>query len=125
MPLDRRGSPNRMILIGQYDLPFVRRVGIALTLYDMGFEHKPWSTFGDWQQIAPFNPLTRVPTLALDNGEVLLKAMPFSTTLTARLAQRAPCFRPGRGAAPGAEGCGAGDWRCRQGRFDVLRKAVA
>ncbi len=63
-----------MILIGQYDSPFVRRVGIALTLYDMGFEHKPWSTFGDWQQIAPYNPLTRVPTLVLDNGEVLIES---------------------------------------------------
>jgi glutathione S-transferase len=30
-----------MILIGQYDSPFVRRVGIALTLYGMKFEHRP------------------------------------------------------------------------------------
>ena len=29
-----------MILIGQYDSPFVRRVGIALTLYGMKFEHR-------------------------------------------------------------------------------------
>ena len=32
-----------MILIGQYDSPFVRRVGIALRLYGMEFEHRPWS----------------------------------------------------------------------------------
>ena len=36
-----------MILIGQYDSPFVRRVAIALRLYDLPFEHRPWSTFGD------------------------------------------------------------------------------
>ena len=30
-----------MILIGRYDSPFVRRVGIALTLYGMAFEHRP------------------------------------------------------------------------------------
>jgi glutathione S-transferase len=30
-----------MILIGQYDSPFVRRVGIALTLYGITFEHQP------------------------------------------------------------------------------------
>jgi len=60
-----------MILIGQYDSPFVRRVGIALTLYKMPFEHKPWSTFGDADKIRPYNPLTRVPTLVLDDGEVL------------------------------------------------------
>src|ERR1700722_11842609 len=63
-----------MILIGQYDSPFVRRVAIALRLYDMPFEHRPWSTFGDGDRIAPFNPLRRVPTLVLDNGEVLIES---------------------------------------------------
>ena len=61
-----------MILIGQYDSPFVRRVGIALTLYGLAFEHRPWSTFGDADKIRPYNPLTRVPTLVLDDGEVLI-----------------------------------------------------
>lgn len=64
-----------MILIGQYDSPFVRRVGIALTLYGLPFEHKPWSTFGDADKIRPYNPLTRVPTLVLDDsGEVLIES---------------------------------------------------
>lgn len=63
-----------MILIGQYDSPFVRRVGIALTLYGIPFEHRPWSAFGDADQIRPYNPLTRVPTLVLDNGEVLIES---------------------------------------------------
>ena len=61
-----------MILIGQYDSPFVRRVGIALTLYGMAFEHRPWSVFGDTEKIRPYNPLVRVPTLVLDDGEVLI-----------------------------------------------------
>lgn len=61
-----------MILIGQYDSSFVRRVGIALRLYDMPFEHRPWSVFGDADKIAALNPLTRVPTLVLDDGEVLV-----------------------------------------------------
>jgi hypothetical protein len=34
-------------LIGQFDSPFVRRVGIALKRYAMEFEHVPLSTFGD------------------------------------------------------------------------------
>lgn len=63
-----------MILIGQYDSSFVRRVGIALTLYDLPFEHKPWSTFGDADKIRPYNPLTRVPTLVLDDGDVLIES---------------------------------------------------
>jgi len=60
-----------MILIGQYDSPFVRRVGIALALYDIAFEHRPWSTFSDAEKIRPYNPLTRVPTLVLDDATVL------------------------------------------------------
>jgi glutathione S-transferase len=65
-----------MILIGQYDSPFVRRVGIALTLYGLPFEHRPWSTFGDADKIRPYNPLTRVPTLVLDDGDVLIDSTP-------------------------------------------------
>lgn len=61
-----------MILIGQYDSPFVRRVGIALTLYGIAFEHRPWSGFGDAEKIRAYNPLTRVPTLVLDDGDVLI-----------------------------------------------------
>jgi len=63
-----------MILIGQYDSPFVRRVALALRFYDLPFEHRPWSTFGDADKIAPFNPLRRVPTLVLDGGEALIES---------------------------------------------------
>jgi glutathione S-transferase len=63
-----------MILIGQYDSPFVRRVAIALRLYQLPFEHRPWSTFGDADRIAPYNPLRRVPTLLLDDGCVLIES---------------------------------------------------
>lgn len=60
-----------MILIGQYDSPFVRRVGITLALYRLPFEHRPWSVFADGEKVRAFNPLMRVPTLVLDDGEVL------------------------------------------------------
>ena len=63
-----------MFLIGQYDSPFVRRVAIALKLYGISFEHRPWSTFGDADKIAPYNPLRRVPTLVLDDGEALIES---------------------------------------------------
>ena len=63
-----------MILIGQYDSPFVRRVAIALRLYGMAYDHRPWSTFGDGDKIEPYNPLRRVPTLVLDDGEVLIES---------------------------------------------------
>ena len=60
-----------MVLIGQYDSPFVRRVGIALTLYGRTFEHRPWSVFGDGARVQALNPLMRVPTLVLEDGFVL------------------------------------------------------
>jgi glutathione S-transferase len=63
-----------MILIGQYDSPFVRRVAIALRLYGLPFEHRPWSTFAEGDKIAPYNPLRRVPTLVLDGSEALIES---------------------------------------------------
>lgn len=61
-----------MILIGMYDSPFVRRVALAMGLYGIEFEHRPWSVFRDADQVQGFNPLIRVPTLVLDDGEVLI-----------------------------------------------------
>lgn len=63
-----------MILIGQYDSPFVRRVAVALQAYGLVYEHWPWSTFGDADALAAYNPLRRVPTLVLDDGEVLIES---------------------------------------------------
>jgi glutathione S-transferase len=70
-----------MMLIGQYDSPFVRRVAIALKTYGLDFEHQPWSTFGDADQIAEYNPLRRVPTLVLDDGTVLIDSLAILETL--------------------------------------------
>ena len=87
-----------MILIGQYDSPFVRRVGIALTLYGLEFEHRPWSTFGDADKIRPYNPLTRVPTLVLDDGEVLIESHSILDHLDS-LVPRAKALFPAEGRA--------------------------
>ena len=62
-----------MILIGQYDSPFVRRVAITLHHYALPFEHRPWSVWGDAEKIAAHNPLRRVPTLLLDDGTALVE----------------------------------------------------
>jgi glutathione S-transferase len=63
-----------MILVGQFDSPFVRRVGVALSLYGLDFEHRPWSVWADGERIAELNPLRRVPILVLDSGEVLIES---------------------------------------------------
>ncbi len=59
-----------MILVGQYDSPFVRRVAVALKTYGLAYQHKPWSTFADADKIAKFNPLRRVPTLVMNDHTV-------------------------------------------------------
>ncbi len=63
-----------MILIGQFDSPFVRRVAIALRHYGLAFEHRPWGVFSDAEQIAKFNPLRKVPTLVLDDGTAVAES---------------------------------------------------
>lgn len=70
-----------MMLIGQYDSPFVRRVGIALKLYRIPFEHAPWSSFGEAEKIAQHNPLRRVPTLVMDDGVALMDSWAILDTL--------------------------------------------
>src|SRR5882757_5856977 len=85
---------NHMILIGQYDSPFVRRVAIALRLYDLPFEHRPWSTFGDADKIAPYNPLRRVPTLVLDSGEALIESAMMLDYLDHRVGSEKAMFPP-------------------------------
>jgi glutathione S-transferase len=61
-----------MILVGQYDSPFVRRVAITLNLYGMKFERNAISVFGDAKKMAQINPIVRIPSLILDDGGVLI-----------------------------------------------------
>ena len=60
-----------MILIGQYDSPFVRRVAISLHHFGLAFDREVMSVFGDFDELTRQNPLGRVPALRLDDGEVL------------------------------------------------------
>ncbi len=63
-----------MILVGQYDSPFVRCVAITLHLYGMPFTRNAISVFGDAAEMASINPLVRIPSLVLDDGEVLVES---------------------------------------------------
>ena len=60
-----------MILIGQYDSPFVRRVAIALNYYGMPFERRVLSVFQDFDAVLGINPLGKVPALILPGGDHL------------------------------------------------------
>lgn len=61
-----------MILVGQYDSPVTRRVAVALHCYGMPFTRDTRSVFSDAQAVAKISPLTRIPALVLDDGEVLI-----------------------------------------------------
>ncbi len=62
-----------MQLIGLLRSPFVRRVAISLKYYGIPFEHYPLSAFGDdYPILAAINPVAKVPTLVLDNGDILM-----------------------------------------------------
>ena len=93
-----------MILIGQYDSPFVRRVAIALRLYGLEYEHRPWSAWADADALAQINPLRRVPTLVLDDGEVLIESAAILDALDQMVG-------PGRVMMPGGP---ASTWSSRR-----------
>jgi glutathione S-transferase len=58
-------------LIGTFDSPFVRRVGISLTSLGVAFEHRPISLFKGFADFAAANPAVKAPTLVTDDGQVL------------------------------------------------------
>lgn len=58
-----------MILVGQYDSPFVRRVAVTLHLYKLRFERNRLSVFSP--AMVEINPLVRIPSLIIDGDETL------------------------------------------------------
>src|SRR5690349_24697681 len=64
-----------MLLVGMFDSPYVRRVALSMRTLGIPFEHANWSIGKDQARIAELNPLGQVPTLVLDNGEVLVESL--------------------------------------------------
>jgi glutathione S-transferase len=61
-----------MLLIGVNRSPYTRRVAITLKVYDIPFEQRAISGFGDRAEVRVWNPVGRIPVLVLDNGEPLV-----------------------------------------------------
>lgn len=61
-----------MILVGQFDSPFVRRVAVTLHHYHMPYTRNALSVFRDVPDMKKINPLVRVPALILESGETLV-----------------------------------------------------
>ncbi len=87
-----------MILVGQYDSPVTRRVAVALHHYGMPFTRDTRSIFGDAAAVGVISPLTRIPALVLDDGEVLIDSAAILDHLDASAGTKAliPASGPAR-----------------------------
>ena len=63
-----------MKLIGNYLSPFTRRVAVSLNAMNMPFEVEELSVFKKPEAVRKYNPVVRIPTLVLDDGEVLVES---------------------------------------------------
>ena len=61
-----------MLLIGVNRSPYTRRVAITLRAYDVPYEQRGLSGFGNRTEVRAANPLGRIPALVLDTGETLI-----------------------------------------------------
>jgi glutathione S-transferase len=85
-------------LVGMLDSPFVRRVAVALELYELSYENLPLRTIGDAVEFARYSPLKRAPTLVLADGATLVD----SHMILAHLDELVPlerCLTPSDAAA--------------------------
>jgi glutathione S-transferase len=61
-------------LIGIFLSPYVRRVAVSLQILQLPFEHDGVFVFGEPEVIRRYNPLVRIPILALDDGTNLVES---------------------------------------------------
>ncbi len=63
-----------MKLIGNYLSPYARRVAVSLNALGMAFELEQIFVFKTPEAVRKHNPVARIPTLILDDGEVLVES---------------------------------------------------
>jgi glutathione S-transferase len=63
-----------MKLIGNYLSPFTRRVAVSLNALELPFELQALFVFKEPEQVRAHNPVVRIPTLLLDDGDVLVES---------------------------------------------------
>ena len=87
-----------MILVGQYDSPYTRRVAVSLGLLGFEFEHDTRSVFADFDSMRATNPLGRVPSLILADGTTLIDSAAILDWLDQQVGPERALLPPG-GAA--------------------------
>ena len=63
-----------MKLLGGFLSPYVRRTAVSLNLTGLAWDSELISVWDDPAAIKAHNPLVRVPTLVLDDGEALVES---------------------------------------------------
>lgn len=61
-----------MKLIGTFLSPYSRRVAAALISRGLAFQHEAVNGYREFEAASRYNPIAKVPSLVLDNGEVLI-----------------------------------------------------
>ena len=61
-------------LIGNYLSPFVRRVAVSLNALELPYELEPLFVFKEPEKVRRHNPVVRIPTLLLDDGDVVVES---------------------------------------------------
>jgi glutathione S-transferase len=87
-----------MILVGQYDSPYVRRVAISLRELGFDYVHDTRSVFGDFDDMRKTNPLGRIPSLILDDRTTLIDSGAILDWLDEEVGE-ARALVPARGSA--------------------------
>jgi glutathione S-transferase len=119
-----------MKLIGGFGSPFVRRVAVSLNLLGLSWEHEAVAVFDNPDAVKKHNPLVRVPTVVLDDGEALVESYAILDALD-EIAGDAKRLVPASGAQRRkvmqltAVGTGTMDkavWSYYEGRFHPAEK---
>ena len=63
-----------MKLVGVYISPYVRRVAAAMISRGLPYEHEPVNGYREFEAASRYNPVAKVPSLVLDDGEVLFES---------------------------------------------------
>lgn len=114
-----------MKLIGNYLSPYVRRVAVSLNQLQMPFELEQLYVFKSPEEVRKYNPLVRIPTLILDDGEVLVESYAILDELD-QMAGSENCLTPPAGSdrrrvmkvtAVGVGSMEKAQWAFYEGRF--------
>lgn len=77
-----------MQLVGYLDSPFVRRVAISMQYLGIAYAHRELSIFRNYEEFRQLHPAVKVPTLVLDNGEVMIDSSIIIQYLESQVARR-------------------------------------